>query len=207
MATGMIAREAAAESNTLRDYEARLRAALAERLGVETRFAPLPGAQALLVSPLRGEGPKGLVIDDDATIAQRIHVYLHIAAHVALKHNLPLVTIVEPRGDAPPSDARSHEDAEQFARAMWWGSASPSPIAGVWPGPRSRLLRRILALGIARASLRALLLLLRRGYYKVRAQRALDALGITRVLRDALCVTAVVYAAPELARPGSKPRR
>lgn len=198
MAAGMIAREAVAESNTLRTHEAQLREALADRLGVHTRFASLPGVRAFLVSPLAGDGTKGLVIDHGATTAERIHVYLHIAAHVALKHHLPLVTIVESSGAPDASDVRAHEDAEQLARAMWWGDASP--LAGVWPGPRSRVLRRILALGIARASLRATLLLVRRGYYAVRARRALDSLGLTRMLRDALCVTAVVYAAPELVR-------
>ena len=35
----------AAESNTLRSEEERLRAMLAERLGIRTRFASLPGAR------------------------------------------------------------------------------------------------------------------------------------------------------------------
>jgi hypothetical protein len=44
-----------------------------------------------------------------------------------------------------------------------------------------------------------LLLVLRRLYYAARARRLLEGTVVARSLRDALCVTAVVCAAPELA--------
>jgi hypothetical protein len=45
-------------------------------------------------------------------------------------------------------------------------------------------------------------LLLRRLYYAVRGNRVLEGTPITRWLRDALCVTAVVCVAPELVAGG-----
>ena len=43
MATEMSGLPVVAESNTLRSEEERLREMLAERLGIDTRFASLPG--------------------------------------------------------------------------------------------------------------------------------------------------------------------
>src|SRR5688500_6045038 len=100
-----------AESNTLRGQEESLRAYLADRLGIRTRIAPLPGARALLVSGPRPEHPKGLVIDDSLTAAERIYLYVHLAAHVALRHDVPVMPLVEPPGE-PTSDAPVHRDAE-----------------------------------------------------------------------------------------------
>jgi hypothetical protein len=52
---------------------------------------------------------------------------------------------------------------------------------------------------------RVLLLVLRRLYYAARARRFLEDTVVARSLRDALCVTAVVCAAPELAAAQAGP--
>lgn len=188
-----------AESNTLRAEEERLRAMLEQRLGIRTRFTSLPGTRALLVSPIASDGPKGLVVDQAVTAAERISLYVHLAAHIALKHHAPLVTIVESRGETTSGDANGHRDADQLARAMWWGTSARTQLGELWPGRRSRLLRPLLASRLGRLGLRLLLLVLRRLYYAVRARRLLEGTVVARWLRDALCVTAVVCAAPELA--------
>ena len=187
-----------AESNTLRSEEERLRGVLAERHGIHIRFATLPGTRAILVSPMTGGRPKGLVVDGSVSAAERISLYVHLAAHIALKHDLPLVTIVESRAGATSGDTNGHRDADQLARAMWWGTAARSELRELWPGRRSRVLRPLLASRPGRLALRLLLLVLRRIYYAMRARRLLEGTVIARWLRDALCVTAVVCAAPEL---------
>ena len=187
-----------AESNTLRSEEERLRGMLAERHGIHIRFASLPGARAILVSPMTGRRPKGLVVDGSVSAAERISLYVHLAAHVALRHDLPLVTIVESRSEPTSGDANGHSDADQLARAMWWGTAARAELREAWPGRRSRALRPLLASRPGRLGLRVALLVLRRVYYGLRARRVLEGSALTRWLRDALCVTAVVCAAPEL---------
>jgi hypothetical protein len=198
MATEMTTAPVLAESNTLRSEEERLRGMLEERLGIRTRFTSLPGTRALLVSPIAAGRPKGLVVDRSASAAERISLYVHLAAHIALKHDLPLVTIVESRGDATSGDENSHRDADQLARAMWWGTSARADVRALWPGRRSRVLRPLLASRAGRLGLRLLLLVLRRLYYGVRARRFLEGTVVARSLRDALYVTAVVCAAPEL---------
>ena len=187
-----------AESNTLRSEEERLRGLLAERHGIHIRFASLPGARAILVSPLTGGRPKGLVVDGSVDAAERISLYVHLAAHIALKHDLPLVTIVESRSAPTSGDANGHADADQLARAMWWGTVARAELPEGWPGRRSRALHPLLASRLGRLGLRLALLVLRRVYYGLRARRMLEGSTLTRWLRDALCVTAVVCAAPEL---------
>jgi hypothetical protein len=191
-----------AESNTLRSEEERLRGLLAERHGIHIRFASLPGARAILVSPMTGGRPKGLVVDGSVNAAERISLYVHLAAHIALKHDLPLVTIVESRSGATSGDANGHRDADQLARALWWGSAARTELREAWPGRRSRILRPLLASRAGRLGLRLVLLLLRRLYYAARGNRVLEGTRIARWLRDALCVTAVVCVAPELVAGG-----
>jgi hypothetical protein len=191
-----------AESNTLRSEEERLRAMLAERHGIQIRFASLPGARAILVSPMTGGRPKGLVVDGSVNAAERISLYVHLAAHIALKHDLPLVTIVESRSGATSGDANGHRDADQLARALWWGSAARTELREAWPGRRSRVLRPLLASRAGRLGLRLVLLVLRRLYYTARGNRVLEGTRIARWLRDALCVTAVVCVAPELVAGG-----
>ena len=187
-----------AESNTLRAEEERLRAMLEERLGIRTRFTSLPGTRAFLISPTSSGRPKGLVVDRSVSAAERISLYVHLAAHIALKHDVPLVTIVESRSSATSGDANGHRDADQLARAMWWGTEARAELREVWPGRHSRVLRPILASGAGRWGLRVALLVLRRMYYGVRARRMLEGTFVATWLRDALCVTAVVCAAPEL---------
>jgi hypothetical protein len=199
MATQVSGMPVVAESNTLRSEEERLREMLAERLGIDTRFASLPGARALLVSPLTAGRPKGLVVDSSVSAAERISLYVHLAAHIALKHDLPLVTIVESRTAATSGEMNGHRDADQLARAMWWGTTARTDVRGIWPGRQSRVLRPLLASRPGRLGLRIALLVLRRLYYGVRIGGVLDGTFIVRWLRDALCVTAVVCAAPELA--------
>ena len=194
-----------AESNTLRSEEERLRQMLEERLSIRTRFTSLPGARALLVSPIASGGPKGLVVDQAVSAAERISLYVHLAAHVALRHDLPLVTIVESRAGATSGDANGHRDADQLARAMWWGTTARADVRELWPGRRSRILRPLLASRPGRLGLRVLLLVVRRLYYAMRARRLLEDTGVARSLREALCVTAVVCAAPELAGAGTRP--
>ena len=203
MATEMSGVLVVSESNTLRSEEVRLRAMLAERLGIDTRFALLPGTRALLVSPLTAGRPKGLIIDSAVSAAERISLYVHLAAHIALKHDLPLVTIVESRTEATSGESNGHRDAEQLARAMWWGTTARADARELWPGRHSRILQPLLASRPGRFGLRLVLLVLRRLYYAVRIGGVMDGTFIARWLRDALCVTAVVCAAPELA--GSPP--
>jgi hypothetical protein len=198
MATEMNGLAVPAESNTLRSEEERLRAMLAERLGIRTRFVSLPGTRAFLISPMSAERPKGLVVDRSVNAAERISLYVHLAAHIALKHDLPLVTIVESRAGATSGDANGHRDADQLARALWWGTAARSELREVWPGRHSRVLRPILASRPGRLVLRVVLLVLRRLYYAARARRLLEGTFVAAWLRDALCVTSVVCAAPEL---------
>ncbi len=198
MATDLSGLAVPAESNTLRSEEERLREMLAQRLGIRTRFASLPGIRALLVSPIAAGRPKGLVVDRSVSAAERISLYVHLAAHIALKHDLPLVTIVESRSDTTSGDANGHLEADQVARAMWWGTAARADVRELWPGRRSRVLRPLLASRAGRFGLRLLLLVVRRLYYAARAGRLLEGTTVARSLRDALCVTAVVCVAPEL---------
>ena len=206
MATEMSGVPVVAESNTLRAEEERLREMLAERLGIDTRFASLSGTRALLVSPLTAGHPKGLVVDSSVNAAERISLYVHLAAHIALKHDLPLVTIVESRTGATSGEANGHRDADRLARAMWWGTTAGIEGRAPWPGRRSRVLRPLLSSRPGRLGLRLVLLVLRRLYYGVRIGGILDGTFVARWLRDALCVTAVVCAAPELAL-GARIRR
>lgn len=187
------------ESRTLRAEEERLRAQLEERFAIRTRFAPLPDVRALLVSPADGDGRKGLVVSSETTVAERIYLYVHVAAHIALGHNVPLTTIVEgtPGIARLADDVRAHREAEHLARAMWWdgeggGLGAPSAVRG------SVLLRSLLARAATRSALRSLLLVLRAAYYDLRIERALAGTRLARWLRDALCVTAVVSVAPQL---------
>lgn len=198
MATDVTPVAVPAESNTVRAEEERLRGMLEERLGIRTRVASLPGTRALLVSPLAGGMPKGLVVDRSVSAAERISLYVHLAAHIALKHDLPLITIVESRGDVTSGDEHNHRDADRLARAMWWGTSARADGRELWPGRRSRILRPLLSSRPGRIGLRVLLLVLRRLYYAARARRLLEETAVARSLRDALCVTAVVCAAPEL---------
>ena len=190
---------ARAESNTLRSQEESLRGYLEQRLGIRTRFAELTDVRALLVSGPQQDQPKGLVVDASLSAAERIYLYVHLAAHVALRHNVPVMTIVEPRGE-PEHDARVHHDAEELARAMWWGATGDRGLAELLPSRRSRLLRAALGSRIARSVLRASLLTMRAAYYRLHMSEALADSRLTAILRRALCVTAVVCAAPQLAR-------
>lgn len=150
------------------------------------------------MSGARPEHPKGLVVDASLTAAERIYLYVHLAAHVALRHNVPVMTIVEERGE-PTSDVPVHRDAEELARAMWWGLTADSALAELLPSRRSRLLRALLGSRIARTLLRTALLGMRHAYYRLHLT-ALAESPLAAALRRALCVTAVVCVAPQLAR-------
>jgi hypothetical protein len=200
MATEMIAPRPHAESHTLRAEEERLRAHLEQQLRVRTRFAPLADVRALLVSPARDDRPKSLVVSSSTSVAERIYLYVHVAAHIALGHHLPLVTIVEGvPGVTRFTDASRHREAEELARAIWWGQSDKGGLLGA-PAfvRRSAMLRHLLANDPARAALRSLLIGMRRVYYDLRIERALSGSRIAGWLRDALCVTAVVSVAPQL---------
>jgi len=196
MAAPMIAPRA--ESHTLLLEEERLRRHIEERLAVRTRSAPLADVRALLVSPA-DDGDKTLVVASDASAAERIYLYVHVAAHLALGHHLPLVTIVEgtPGIDRLDGDAHRHLEAEKLARAMWWGRSdgdltAPLSVRG------SAILRELVSRGVTRAALRSVLLALRAAYYDLHIERALARTPLAAWLRDALCVTAVVAVAPQL---------
>jgi hypothetical protein len=200
MATEMITGRPRAESHTLRAEEERLRAHLEQQLRVRTRFAPLTDVRALLVSPDREDRPKSLVVSSQASVAERIYLYVHVAAHIALGHHLPLVTIVEGApGLTRFSDVSRHREAEDLARAIWWGQTDKGGLLGA-PAlvQRSAMLRRLLAVGVTRAALLSVLIGLRRAYYDLRIERALARSGVAAWLRDALCLTAVVSVAPQL---------
>ena len=198
MASEMIDRSPRAESHTLRMEEERLRTYLSDRFGIHTRFAPLSDVRAFLVSPPNDGREKGLVVSSDATVAERIYLYLHVAAHLALGHHLPLATIVEgvPGITRLDGDVHAHLEAEKLARVMWWGED-----AVLWSSPlvrRSTVLRTLLARDATRSALRSLLMAMRAAYYDLRIERALAGSRIAAWLRDALCVTAVVSVAPQL---------
>jgi hypothetical protein len=196
----MISGRPRAESHTLRAEEERLRAHLERRLRVRTRFAPLADVRALLVSPDREERPKSLVVSSSTSVAERIYLYVHVAAHIALGHHLPLVTIVEGApGVTRFSDATRHREAEELARAIWWGQTDKGGLLGA-PAlvQQSAILRRLLAIGFTRAALLSVLVGMRHAYYDLRIERALARSRIAAWLRDALCLTAVVSVAPQL---------
>jgi hypothetical protein len=200
MATEVISGRPRAESHTLRTEEERLRAHLEQQLHVRTRFAPLSDVRALLVSPDRADRPKSLVVSSEASVAERIYLYVHVAAHIALGHNLPLVTIVEGvPGVTRFTDASRHREAEDLARAIWWGQTDKGGLLGA-PAlvQRSAMLRRLLATGVTRTALRSVLLGLRHAYYDLHIERALARSRMAAWLRDALCLTAVVCVAPQL---------
>jgi hypothetical protein len=189
-----------AESHTLRAEEERLRTHLEQQLRVRTRFAPLADVRALLVSPDRGDQPKSLVVSSSTSVAERIYLYVHVAAHIALGHHLPLVTIVEGApGVTRFSDASRHREAEDLARAIWWGQTDKGGLLGA-PAlvQQSAILRRLLAIGFTRAALLSVLVGLRHAYYDLRIERALARSRIAAWLREALCLTAVVSVAPQL---------
>jgi len=191
-------RSARSESHTLRMEEERLRTYLTDRFGIHTRFAPLADVRAFLVSPPNDGRDKGLVVSSEATVAERIYLYLHVAAHLALGHHLPLATIVEgvPGTLRLDGDAHAHLEAEKLARVMWWGED-----AALWSSPLVRgsaLLRTLLARDATRSALRSLLIAMRAAYYDLRIERALAGSRMAAWLRDALCVTAVVSVAPQL---------
>jgi hypothetical protein len=200
MATDVISGRPRAESHTLRAEEERLRAHLEQQLHVRTRFAPLSDVRALLVSPDRADRPKSLVVSSEASVAERIYLYVHVAAHIALGHNLPLVTIVEGvPGVTRFTDASRHREAEDLARAIWWGQTDKGGLLGA-PAlvQRSAMLRRLLATSVTRTALRSVLLGLRHAYYDLHIERALARSRMAAWLRDALCLTAVVCVAPQL---------
>jgi len=201
MASEMIDRSPRAESHTLRMEEERLRTYLSDRFGISTRFAPLSDVRAFLVSPPNDGRDKGLVVSSDATVAERIYLYLHVAAHLALGHHLPLATIVEgvPGITRLDADVHAHLEAEKLARVMWWGRVEQDAV--LWSSPlvrRSTVLRTLLARDATRSALRSLLMAMRAAYYDLRIERALAGSRIAAWLRDALCVTAVVSVAPQL---------
>ena len=200
MATEVMSGRPRAESHTLRAEEERLRTHLEQQLRVRTRFAPLADVRALLLSPDRGDLPKSLVVSSSTSVAERIYLYVHVAAHIALGHHLPLVTIVEGApGVTRFSDASRHREAEDLARAIWWGQADKGGLLGA-PAlvQQSAMLRRLLAIGFTRAALLSVLVGLRHAYYDLRIERALARSRIAAWLRDALCLTAVVSVAPQL---------
>ena len=200
MAAAMIIELPRAESHTLRAEEERLRAHLEEQLRIRTRFVPLADVRAMLVSPERDDRPKSLVVTSSASIAERIYLYVHVAAHIALGHHLPLVTIVEGTpGVGHGADVSRHREAEELARAIWWGQTDKGGLLGA-PAlvQRSSTLRYLLASPLTRSATRSLLLGLRRAYYDLRIERALAGSRIAAWLRQALCLTAVVCVAPQL---------
>jgi hypothetical protein len=198
MASEVIRPFARAESGTLRTEEARLRAYLLDRLHIRTRFAPLPDVRAILVTAPADDAGLGLIVSNETTVAERIYLYVHLAAHVALGHHRPLDTIVEgvPGAVRLEHDTHAHGEAERLARAMWWGGnedlAAPRRVRG------STLLRGLLARAVTRSAMRGLLLAMRAAYYDLRIERALAKSRLAAWLRDALCVTAVVSVAPQL---------
>jgi hypothetical protein len=200
MATEVISGRPRAESHTLRAEEERLRSHLEQQLRVRTRFAPLADVRAFLVSPDCGDRPTSLVVSSSASVAERIYLYVHVAAHIALGHHLPLVTIVEGApGVTRFSDASRHREAEDLARAIWWGQTDRGGLLGA-PAlvQRSAVLRRLLASGITRTALRSVLIGMRHAYYDLHIERALARSRIAAWLRQALCLTAVVCVAPQL---------
>lgn len=201
MATELSALPVRAESNTLRTFEERLRQHLDERLQVRTRFAPLGATRALLVSPADRDRAKGLVIDDRATAAERVYMYVHVAAHIALGHNIPLVTIVESEETDGP-DGMKHDLAERLARSMWWRGADAEIAASLPAVLTSRVLRSLLAWRGTRSLTRWALMGIRALAYRTGIVRALERSRATAWLGEALCVAAVVSAAPQLASGG-----
>jgi hypothetical protein len=188
-----------AESNTLRTFEERLRLHLDEHLHVRTRFADLGATRALLVSPADRDRAKGLVIDERATAAERVYMYVHVAAHIALGHNIPLVTIVEGEDGG---DEMKHDLAERLARSMFWRGTDAEVAASLPAAVTSRVLRSLLSWGATRALTRWALLGVRALAYRTGIVRALERSAATAWLGQALAVAAIVSAAPQLASGG-----
>ncbi len=186
-----------AESHTLLTFEERLRTYLDERLQVRTRFASLGDTRALLVSPADRDRPKGLVIDERTTAAERVYTYVHVAAHIALGHNVPLVTVVESDESAPQDEMR-HELADRLARSMWWRGSDAGVAASLPAVTTSRVLRQLLRWRATRGLTRWALIAVRALAYRTGIVRALERSAVTRWLGEALCVAAVVSAAPQL---------
>lgn len=184
-----------AESNTLRTFEERLRLYLDERLQVRTRFADLGSTRALLVSPADRDRAKGLVIDERATAAERVYMYVHVAAHIALGHNIPLVTIVEGEDGG---DEMKHDLAERLARSMFWRGSDAEVAASLPAVVTSRVLRSLLSWGATRTLTHWVLRGVRELAYRTGVVRALERNAATAWLGQALAVAAVVSAAPQL---------
>lgn len=188
-----------AESNTLRTFEERLRLYLDERLQVRTRFADLGATRALLVSPADRDRAKGLVIDERATAAERVYMYVHVAAHIALGHNIPLVTIVEGEDGG---DEMKHDLAERLARSMFWRGTDAEVAASLPAVVTSRVLRSLLSWGATRTLTHWALRGVRELAYRTGVVRALERNAATAWLGQALAVAAVVSAAPQLVSGG-----
>ena len=186
------------ESFTLLAFEERLRSHLESRLQIRTRFADLGSTRAFLVSPADRGRPNGLVIDVRTGAAERIYLYVHTAAHIALGHNMPLITIVE-GDDETASDGLRHDQADGLARAMWWRRGSPEMVASLPTVQRSRLLRPLLERGATRSVLHLALRGMRAVFYGSGLARIAGNGRVTTWLRQALAATAVVDAAPQLA--------
>ncbi len=124
-------------------------------------------------------------------------MYVHVAAHIALGHNIPLVTIVE--SDDVDADQMKHELAERLTRSMWWRGADAEVAASLPAVRTSRVLRSLLSWGATRALTRWALLAIRALAYRTGIVRALERNAATAWLGQALCVAAVVSAAPQLA--------
>ncbi|MBI2324520.1 MAG: hypothetical protein HYU87_06125 [Chloroflexi bacterium] len=125
-------------------------------------------------------------------------MYVHVAAHIALGHNIPLVTIVE-SDDADGADGMKHDLAERLARSMWWRGADAEVAASLPAVRTSRVLRSLLSWGATRALTRWALMGIRALAYRTGIVRALERSAATAWLGEALCVAAVVSAAPQLA--------
>jgi len=186
------------ESFTLLAFEERLREHLDSRLQVRTRFADLGSTRAFLVSPADRDRPKGLVVDRRASAAERIYLYVHVAAHIALGHHMPLITIVEGE-EEDRGDVLRHDQADRLARAMWWRRGSPEMVSSLPSAQRSRVLRPLLAHAATRSVVHLALRAMRTAFYGSGLDRIAGDGRVTTWLRQALCATAVVDAAPQLA--------
>jgi hypothetical protein len=118
---------------------------------------------------------------------------------MALGHNIPLVTIVE---SDEPGDEMRHDLAERLARSIWWRGADADVAASLPAVRTSRVLRTLLSLPATRALTRWVLLGVRALAYRTGIVHALERNAATAWLGQALCVAAVVSAAPQLASGG-----
>lgn len=218
----------ATTSMKLSTYEDETVRALKRLLSVDTFVSDMTDARAFMVTPILSTGAVRLVVSKHTTVAERLHVYLHMAAHLLIEPLRPLSVYVESAssrgGCTSDHDADTHKRAEDLASRIWWGltqqgcdSRTHETDSTCWastgdallcarllsallPGQRYQFLRGLLGKGAARRLVRSALIAVRRSYYESSLHDRLRPPFAFETFRQVLCVTEVVEAAPQLSQ-------